>query len=85
MSSLQTNQSLKHDFQFFPNYKKVITCPTSVSICKPKSGQFYFKAMFRVWCLQFTNLNEDGPLNLSPDLQGSRSGLYPITCAIIFI
>ena len=38
-----------------------------------KSVSFYFTAMFRFWCLRFTNANKRGLLNLSPILQCSMA------------
>ena len=52
-----------------------MTCPTGASICyaSQKVASFYFKAMFMFWCLQFTDPNKHGLLNLSSHLHISDS------------
>ena len=41
-------------FNLFLTIRKIMTCPSIVSICWPKEAvNFYFTTTFRFWCLQF--------------------------------
>ena len=72
--NIDFSQNLRKDFQFFLDHQKIITCSTSVSSCKPKIGQFLFDSHFQVF-VSVIPIPKHGLLDLSPHLQGSRSGL----------
>ena len=67
------HEILQKIFSFFLTIRKIMTCPNQFG--SKKWVSFYFTAMFRFWCLHFTNPDKHSQSNLSPILQCSDSGL----------